>query len=55
MARAKPAIGAESFDILLPMSQMNSTVLVVEDETDIRDLIVLHLAREGFRVRVSVA
>ena len=28
-------------------------VLVVEDEPDIRDLIVLHLAREGFRCRTA--
>jgi phosphate regulon transcriptional regulator PhoB len=28
-------------------------VLVVEDETDIRDLIVLHLSREGFRCRTA--
>jgi DNA-binding response OmpR family regulator len=27
------------------------SILVVEDEPDIRDLIVLHLAREGFRCR----
>ncbi len=26
-------------------------ILVVEDEPDIRDLIVLHLSREGFRCR----
>jgi DNA-binding response OmpR family regulator len=29
------------------------SVLVVEDEPDIRDLIVLHLAREGFRCRTA--
>ena len=28
-------------------------ILVVEDEPDIRDLIVLHLAREGFRCRTA--
>ena len=28
-------------------------VLVVEDETDIRDLIALHLSREGFRCRTA--
>ena len=32
---------------------MDSQVLVVEDETDIRDLIVLHLSREGFRCRTA--
>jgi len=30
---------------------VNAQVLVVEDEPDIRDLIVLHLARDGFRCR----
>jgi phosphate regulon transcriptional regulator PhoB len=30
-------------------------VLVVEDEPDIRDLIVLHLAREGFRCRTAAS
>ncbi len=29
------------------------SVLVVEDESDIRNLIVLHLAREGFRCRTA--
>ena len=32
---------------------MESTVLVVEDETDIRNLIVLHLSRDGFRCRTA--
>ena len=32
---------------------MDSQVLIVEDETDIRDLIVLHLSREGFRCRTA--
>ena len=32
---------------------MDRQVLVVEDEPDIRDLIVLHLAREGFRCRTA--
>jgi phosphate regulon transcriptional regulator PhoB len=32
---------------------MAAEVLVVEDEPDIRDLIVLHLEREGFRSRVA--
>ena len=32
---------------------MAPEVLVVEDEPDIRNLIVLHLAREGFRCRVA--
>ena len=32
---------------------MDSQVLVVEDETDIRDLIALHLSREGFRCRTA--
>jgi phosphate regulon transcriptional regulator PhoB len=32
---------------------MTRQVLVVEDEPDIRDLIVLHLAREGFRCRTA--
>ena len=35
------------------MAQVNSTVLVVEDESDIRDLIVLHLSRDGFRCRTA--
>jgi phosphate regulon transcriptional regulator PhoB len=30
-------------------------ILVVEDETDIRNLIVLHLTREGFRCRTVVS
>jgi phosphate regulon transcriptional regulator PhoB len=32
---------------------MSQAVLVVEDEPDIRNLIVLHLAREGFRCRTA--
>ncbi len=32
---------------------MTGDVLVVEDEPDIRDLIVLHLEREGFRCRTA--
>jgi phosphate regulon transcriptional regulator PhoB len=32
---------------------VNSQVLVVEDEPDIRDLVVLHLTREGFRCRTA--
>jgi len=32
---------------------MAAEVLVVEDESDIRNLIVLHLAREGFRCRTA--
>ncbi len=32
---------------------MAARVLVVEDEPDIRDLVVLHLEREGFRVRTA--
>src|SRR5262249_1172057 len=32
---------------------MAAEVLVVEDEPDIRNLIVLHLAREGFRCRTA--
>ena len=32
---------------------MAARVLVVEDEPDIRDLVVLHLEREGFQVRAS--
>jgi len=32
---------------------VDQQVLVVEDEPDIRDLIVLHLAREGFRCRTA--
>ncbi|MFZ1059161.1 MAG: response regulator [Candidatus Rokuibacteriota bacterium] len=32
---------------------MAAQVLVVEDEPDIRDLIVLHLEREGFRARTA--
>jgi phosphate regulon transcriptional regulator PhoB len=32
---------------------MAAQVLVVEDEPDIRDLIVLHLQREGFQVRTA--
>jgi DNA-binding response OmpR family regulator len=32
---------------------LSPDVLVVEDEPDIRDLIVLHLAREGFRCRTA--
>jgi DNA-binding response OmpR family regulator len=32
---------------------MTSDVLVVEDEPDIRDLVVLHLAREGLRCRTA--
>lgn len=38
---------------LLPQMEgrmMHAKVLVVEDETDIRDLIVLHLSREGHQV-----
>src|SRR5215510_4634281 len=30
-----------------------SEVLVVEDEPDIRDLVVLHLTRDGFRCRTA--
>ena len=32
---------------------MAAQVLVVEDEPDIRDLVVLHLEREGFRTRTA--
>src|SRR3989304_1273419 len=32
---------------------MAAQVLVVEDEPDIRDLIVFHLEREGFRARTA--
>jgi DNA-binding response OmpR family regulator len=32
---------------------MAQNVLVVEDETDIRNLVVFHLAREGFRCRTA--
>jgi DNA-binding response OmpR family regulator len=32
---------------------MVHSVLVVEDETDIRNLVVFHLAREGFRCRTA--
>jgi DNA-binding response OmpR family regulator len=32
---------------------MTAEILVVEDEPDIRDLIVLHLEREGFRCRTA--
>src|SRR2546429_8785459 len=32
---------------------MAAEVLVVEDEPDIRNLIVLHLSREGFRCRTA--
>jgi phosphate regulon transcriptional regulator PhoB len=32
---------------------VNETVLVVEDEADIRNLVVLHLGREGFRCRTA--
>src|SRR5574337_631162 len=32
---------------------MAARVLVVEDEPDIRDLLSLHLAREGFEVRTA--
>jgi phosphate regulon transcriptional regulator PhoB len=32
---------------------VDQQVLVVEDEPDIRDLIVLHLSREGFRCRTA--
>src|SRR3989449_9937323 len=32
---------------------MAAEVLVVEDESDIRNLIVLHLSREGFRCRTA--
>ncbi len=32
---------------------MAAQVLVVEDEPDIRDLVVFHLEREGFRVRTA--
>jgi phosphate regulon transcriptional regulator PhoB len=32
---------------------VSGTILVVEDEPDIRDLIVLHLAKEGFRCRTA--
>ena len=32
---------------------MAAQVLVVEDEPDIRDLVVLHLEREGFQVRTA--
>ncbi|MBI3028149.1 MAG: response regulator [Candidatus Rokubacteria bacterium] len=32
---------------------MAARVLVVEDEPDIRDLVVLHLEREGFQVRTA--
>ena len=32
---------------------MSSEILVVEDERDIRNLIVLHLTREGFRCRTA--
>ena len=32
---------------------MGSEILVVEDERDIRNLIVLHLTREGFRCRTA--
>jgi two-component system alkaline phosphatase synthesis response regulator PhoP len=32
---------------------MAQDVLVVEDETDIRDLVVFHLAREGYRCRTA--
>jgi phosphate regulon transcriptional regulator PhoB len=34
---------------------MGRAVLVVEDEPDIRDLIVLHLARDGFRCRTAAS
>src|SRR5712692_4666530 len=34
---------------------MAAEVLVVEDEPDVRNLIVLHLAREGFRCRTAAA
>lgn len=30
-----------------------ASILVVEDEKDIRDLVVLHLAKEGFRVQAA--
>jgi phosphate regulon transcriptional regulator PhoB len=32
---------------------MTASVLVVEDEPDIRDLVVFHLEREGFQVRTA--
>ena len=34
---------------------MAAEVLVVEDEPDIRNLIVLHLARDGFRCRTATS
>ena len=34
---------------------MAQQILVVEDETDIRNLIVLHLTREGFRCRTAAS
>src|SRR6266852_5670956 len=34
---------------------MAAEVLVVEDEPDVRNLIVLHLAREGFRCRTATS
>jgi phosphate regulon transcriptional regulator PhoB len=36
-----------------PSIGLGPNVLVVEDERDIRDLILLHLAREGFRCRTA--
>ena len=32
---------------------MSQEVLVVDDEPDIRNLVVLHLARDGFRCRTA--
>lgn len=36
--------------MLNPVSDNSNSVVVVEDERDVRDLIVLHLKREGYRV-----
>jgi DNA-binding response OmpR family regulator len=45
VSQAAPAV--------VPPMSLGPSVLVVEDERDIRDLILLHLGREGFRCRTA--
>ena len=40
-----------SWDVPAPRGRMNATVLVVEDDRNIGDLLRTHLERDGYRVR----
>ncbi len=49
-AAKKPATGGPPLSISLPGGGVKTTILVVEDEDDIRELVRVHLEQEGFAV-----